>query len=368
MDDATSADAFNIMLTPKLFAGKKFAFEHENAERSSRRCRTMHSASTAGQRRELRLYRRESTPSNIVRLAGGCLACHDTAKAVDTTPVEAHSQWSIRVVGKDVPDSTLALLLMGEWTQRRDKEPRSPHTRPLSSFPPHHHLDASSRHDLSWGLCSCLAPQAVDDDELYQDLIDHTVTPVVLNVYSVGRKPSMRRLNHVTRQVGGVFHAAVQVHDKEYSFGGATTGCGIMTCTPRRCPLHTFRESVYLGDCDLPADAVQHVLHAMRADWPGEAYDLLHNNCCTFCNALVKKLGVPGGIPNWVDRFARFAAVLDDTVKRKVTNICSVDSLMAIRLTNVFRRRRRRRKEDTKALESSAPVTYLTPHTAANIR
>ncbi|KAJ8605558.1 hypothetical protein CTAYLR_000133 [Chrysophaeum taylorii] len=171
--------------------------------------------------------------------------------------------------------------------------------------------------------------------------VDHAEeagSPVSVNVYSVGNRKAVRHLNNLTKKAGGVFHAAVQIRGKEWSFGHCAQGCGVYSCPPRRCPLHTYRESVYLGDCGLSARQVRIILETMRRDWPGASYDVLHKNCCTFCDAFLKKLlGNDVGLPRWIDRFARAAARVDDDVRRSLTAVSAIDSMMASRITSALR-------------------------------
>ena len=54
-----------------------------------------------------------------------------------------------------------------------------------------------------------------------------------------------------------------------------------------------------------PSDAriIERRLARLVATWPGEAYALLQRNCCHFCDALCRSLGV-GPIPAWVNGLA----------------------------------------------------------------
>merc|ERR1719506_1036741 len=99
--------------------------------------------------------------------------------------------------------------------------------------------------------------------------------------------------------MGGVFHAAIQVFDYEWSFGASRRpGSGVFCNEPCRCTMHTYSQSVYLGDCKLEPYEVEEILRDMLPDWEGRTYDLLHKNCCSFSDAFAKNLGV-GPIPDW---------------------------------------------------------------------
>jgi hypothetical protein len=63
----------------------------------------------------------------------------------------------------------------------------------------------------------------------------------------------------------GIFHTAIEIHGKEYSFGfAAISVCGILNCKPTVFPTHTFCESVYLGDIELSPKQVQGVLNFFK--------------------------------------------------------------------------------------------------------
>ena len=56
--------------------------------------------------------------------------------------------------------------------------------------------------------------------------------------------------------------------------------------------MHTYRESVYLGDARLKPPQVKAILATMTPNWYGPTYDLIRKNCCSFSNAFAQKLGV----------------------------------------------------------------------------
>lgn len=57
------------------------------------------------------------------------------------------------------------------------------------------------------------------------------------------------RVNNVTRDfsMGGVFHGAVELNGKEWSFGYCDDGSGVYACLPKLNPQYTYRESVPMG-------------------------------------------------------------------------------------------------------------------------
>jgi len=118
---------------------------------------------------------------------------------------------------------------------------------------------------------------------------------------------------------------AIEVFGQEFSFGGCRRNkCGIFACKPTKCPMHTYRESIYLGDCGKDLAEVQRILDGMKGDWMGPTYDLLRKNCCSFSDAFARALGV-GPIPKWVHHLADVGATLDDDVKAVVHGLHFVE-------------------------------------------
>ena len=106
--------------------------------------------------------------------------------------------------------------------------------------------------------------------------------------------------------IGGVFHGAVQVYGKEWSFGGTRVNkSGVFACKPKGCPMHTYKQSIYMGDCKKTPEEVHAILTKMKDEWMGPDYDLLRKNCCSFSDAFCIALGV-GPIPMWVHRLAEW--------------------------------------------------------------
>lgn len=143
-----------------------------------------------------------------------------------------------------------------------------------------------------------------------RDSIVSARTPVILHVYDVGASSKVRNINSALPYtgIGGIFHGGIEVYGREYSFGGSRNKvCGIFSGKPAGCPMHTYRESVYLGDCSLTREQVIAVLRRMKPEWMAPTYNLLRKNCCTFSNELAIELGV-GSIPDWVISLADIAA------------------------------------------------------------
>eukprot|EP00971_Amphidinium_carterae_P126646 2509059-Amphidinium_carterae.1 len=61
----------------------------------------------------------------------------------------------------------------------------------------------------------------------------------------------------------GAFHAAVEIHGKEWSFGATPDNrSGIFSCPPRACSAHSFREAIPMGEVALSEEAVKAVSRA----------------------------------------------------------------------------------------------------------
>lgn len=145
----------------------------------------------------------------------------------------------------------------------------------------------------------------------------YSCAPVTLNVYDVSNNTKIETLNKCTKAVGagGIFHAAVEIFGKEYSFGGTMQKSrskisGVFACEPKKCPMHHYRESVYLGDCELTPLQAYRILKDMRPHWLATDYNLFHKNCCFFSREFAIQLGV-GDIPEWVYSLATTAEFIE---------------------------------------------------------
>ena len=101
----------------------------------------------------------------------------------------------------------------------------------------------------------------------------------------------------------GLFHAGVEVAGVEYSYGFCEEGTGVFACEPRDACGAKFRQAIPMGRAPADARVIERRLARLVATWPGEAYALLQRNCCHFCDALCRSLGV-GPIPAWVNGLA----------------------------------------------------------------
>lgn len=146
---------------------------------------------------------------------------------------------------------------------------------------------------------------------------------MVVHIYDVSHEVVLQKLNKVLAnknsvfKLGGVFHAGVEVGGLEWSFGwnGADGATGVVSDEPKQNPMHTFRQSIFLGKTQLSITEVVALISDMVEQYPGSAYDLLQMNCCTFADDFCQRLGV-GGLPKWVHRLARAGAKVDSVFKR----------------------------------------------------
>jgi hypothetical protein len=82
-------------------------------------------------------------------------------------------------------------------------------------------------------------------------------------------------VNNFTRQVGGVFHGAVEVCGREYSFGYCETGSGVYECLPMLIPAYSYREKITMKDTEVTKEEV-HVPVAAFPSRRDPEFDNLH--------------------------------------------------------------------------------------------
>jgi len=91
----------------------------------------------------------------------------------------------------------------------------------------------------------------------------------------------------------------------QWSFGFCESGSGVYPCHPRQNPAYTYKESVKLGETTLTKRQVEQLIHELQISWPGNSYHVLDRNCNHFCHEFALRLGLPKGIPGWINRLAR---------------------------------------------------------------
>ena len=140
-------------------------------------------------------------------------------------------------------------------------------------------------------------------------------SPVRLNVYDVGRTSIVQQFNQVSvvwLGQSGLFHVAVEVYGREWSFGktAVPTETGIFCCEPRANPDHNYRCTVELQPTSLSRAAIEARLRTTADTWVGGKYDLLRKNCVHFCEQMAHMLAA-GPLPQWVMKSSKAAAEMD---------------------------------------------------------
>mmetsp|Transcript_24906 Transcript_24906/g.71461 ORF Transcript_24906/g.71461 Transcript_24906/m.71461 type:complete len:228 (+) Transcript_24906:57-740(+) len=193
--------------------------------------------------------------------------------------------------------------------------------------------EASSVHTLL-SLGPALSKQEVARSCSIRSLISRALAPVYLNVYEVGHARAIEKLNRMTQDVlkqGGIFHAGIEVFEREWSFGATKRSTsGVFHCEPCACQLHTYRESLYLGDCGKTEEEVRQIIRGLKPEWNGRNYDRLHRNCIHFSEEFSGRLGV-GPVPDWVHHMEDVGAKLDDKMKAAIHKLHIVEDRLLSR-------------------------------------
>lgn len=141
---------------------------------------------------------------------------------------------------------------------------------------------------------------------------------VIINIYDVGDEELVQKVNRYATLndrvlFGGVYHAGVEIFGREWGYGGSEEEgiTGVFDCPPRCNCQHTYRATVDLGLSPLSEEEVLAAVRQLSCSptWEGCNYDLLHNNCLHFANALCAELQVRN-IPGWLNRFDRIGVKL----------------------------------------------------------
>lgn len=133
---------------------------------------------------------------------------------------------------------------------------------------------------------------------------------VILHIYDVFADERVQAVNDVLHNIGtGAFHAGLEVFSLEWSYGCTNTGTGLVACEPKSNPAHRYRESIVMGTTPLSHAEVENLLQQMGEEWQGADYNLIHRNCCNFCDAFCRRLSV-GPVPTWVTNLAGTGALL----------------------------------------------------------
>lgn len=162
----------------------------------------------------------------------------------------------------------------------------------------------------------------VDDQETFE---------VFLNIYDLNHDwiPINHTLSDIFR-VGGAFHAAVEVHGKEWSYGME----GVRCAEPRRHDVHVYRQTLFIGvTSKREGDVCDFMERVMVAEWDGDDYDIVSHNCCNFADALLLRL-TGYALPPWVNRLARIADCANDGVGEVLDSVGMRGSLPDLLVEN----------------------------------
>jgi len=150
--------------------------------------------------------------------------------------------------------------------------------------------------------CNCVAisPVAVEHEG---DFIDRAT--VYINIYDLNQ--SIQSANHIASdimQIGGAFHAGIEIYGCEWSYGESG-----VTCTePRQHDVHVYRQSIPMSKTLISDVQVKMYMETvMRDQWRGDDYQLFSHNCCSFVDVACQNL-TGQALPGWVNRLARFAS------------------------------------------------------------
>jgi len=149
---------------------------------------------------------------------------------------------------------------------------------------------------------------------------DRRPEPVTVNIYDLHGTGSalFKNMNVLLRAAGtGAFHAGVEVFGQEWSFGYRESSRSGVYCTaPRESELHSYRESIFMGETRLGRHEVERLIQMMSTRWKGDTYDMLSRNCCHFCDELCMKLDVDP-LPDWLNSLAAVGAALGGAQERE---------------------------------------------------
>lgn len=153
--------------------------------------------------------------------------------------------------------------------------------------------------------------------------------PVWLHVYDLTDGFHLPILNSALRAAGaGLFHAGVEVHGNEFSFGMTRhCGTGIYLCEPKSNTGHSYRESILLGYTSTSRKELRKLTKEMKKEWMGPSYRLISKNCIHFSSAFSQRLGV-AEVPRWVFGMATLAKELVDGIASSSEALTRAVSLM----------------------------------------
>mmetsp|Transcript_34689 Transcript_34689/g.79949 ORF Transcript_34689/g.79949 Transcript_34689/m.79949 type:complete len:271 (-) Transcript_34689:413-1225(-) len=148
----------------------------------------------------------------------------------------------------------------------------------------------------------CRCTEEEDPHDVDGDILGDAT--VFLNIYDLN--DAWLQSNQLSADIlnfGGAFHAGVEVHGKEWSFGQEGISCQV----PRTHEVHVYRTSIPMGrTSQAEAEVERYMELALGRHWHGGDYDMLERNCCSFAEVVCMHL-VGRALPSWVTRFPRLA-------------------------------------------------------------
>eukprot|EP01062_Namystynia_karyoxenos_P028499 TRINITY_DN21588_c1_g1_i1.p1 TRINITY_DN21588_c1_g1~~TRINITY_DN21588_c1_g1_i1.p1 ORF type:complete len:471 (+),score=85.40 TRINITY_DN21588_c1_g1_i1:113-1525(+) len=149
---------------------------------------------------------------------------------------------------------------------------------------------------------------------------------VRLNVYNILEPGANARLAFFGV---GLHHTGVEVHGREWSYGGSLPDSdrgdetGVFCIAPRTgMPAANFKETIEIGTTTKTAEDIDYIvgLLVMTGQWKASDYHILHRNCNDFCSHFIKHLG-DWDFPSWINRAAKLgAALLPDAVVHRIVH------------------------------------------------
>jgi len=130
---------------------------------------------------------------------------------------------------------------------------------------------------------------------------------VFINVYDI--TPRLNRWLRCCFLQWGIYHTGVEVHGKEFAFGGhdaETTG--VFCAQPQAIKGARFRKQVPVGRTELSPSELRQQIAALATEWSGNSYDLLKRNCNHFTVDLCEDLTGESG-PRYINRCAQSSFV-----------------------------------------------------------
>mmetsp|Transcript_81532 Transcript_81532/g.251671 ORF Transcript_81532/g.251671 Transcript_81532/m.251671 type:complete len:234 (-) Transcript_81532:53-754(-) len=207
----------------------------------------------------------------------------------------------------------------------------------------------------------CMAPQRSGSRRL-EDEEDRGPWPVSLHVYNCGKLSGLMAANSFLRVLGtGAFHCGVEVHGAEWSYESS----GICCCWPRHSSKHIFFESVPMGEVSLTELEVYDIIRSLKEEWGDSCYDILEHNCCHFCDALCRRLGV-GGVPSWVTNLAQAGSAARDTLNVASCGCCR--SLIGTGLEKTVDTLPKETEEPVKTIDLVPAMSWSTRPTEASAK